>query len=281
MDRIRLIASDMDATLLDEHSQLPPRFEQTVCALAQEGILFAAASGRPIYTLERMFLPLLDKMVLIGDNGGAVRWKGETLFVSEMAPAGWRALARFAKDAGEVGVLCGLDCAYLERSQQKYDSVMKKFYTSIQYVDDLEHVDAPVDKFSIYLPEGNAQAVYDGRYAPAFAAQYSVAVAGCNWLDVMNPGVHKGAALAEVGRHLGIPPAAMMAFGDTFNDEQMLHTARYGFLMENGSPALRRTVPFLAPPNTQHGVMQILDFVLARQGLVDEKDFVRADAKSE
>ena len=45
MDRIRLIASDMDATLLDEHSQLPPDFEQVIRALAQQGILFAAASG--------------------------------------------------------------------------------------------------------------------------------------------------------------------------------------------------------------------------------------------
>ena len=52
MDRIRLIASDMDATLLDEHSQLPPDFEQVIRALAQQGILFAAASGRPLYTLE-------------------------------------------------------------------------------------------------------------------------------------------------------------------------------------------------------------------------------------
>ena len=48
MDRIRLIASDMDATLLDEHSQLPPDFEQVIRALAQQGILFAAASGRPL-----------------------------------------------------------------------------------------------------------------------------------------------------------------------------------------------------------------------------------------
>ena len=48
MDRIGLIASDMDFTLLDEHSQLPPGFEQMVLDLEGEGILFAAASGRPL-----------------------------------------------------------------------------------------------------------------------------------------------------------------------------------------------------------------------------------------
>ena len=50
MDRIRLIASDMDATLLDENSCLPEDFVPTVRALAGLGIHFAAASGRPLYT---------------------------------------------------------------------------------------------------------------------------------------------------------------------------------------------------------------------------------------
>ena len=55
MDRIRLIASDMDATLLDEQSQLPADFEETIYALAELGIRFAPASGRPLYTLEELF----------------------------------------------------------------------------------------------------------------------------------------------------------------------------------------------------------------------------------
>ena len=106
MDRIRLIASDMDATLLDEYSQLPPKFTETIRALAGQGILFAAASGRPLYTLETMFPDLLEEIILIGDNGGAARWKGKDLFVSEMPAEGWRQLARSTKQAGDVGLLC-------------------------------------------------------------------------------------------------------------------------------------------------------------------------------
>ena len=101
MDHIRLIASDMDATLLDERSQLPPDFAETIRALAGQGILFAAASGRPLYTLETMFPELLEEIILIGDNGGAARWKGKDLFVSEMPAEGWRQLARSTKQAGE------------------------------------------------------------------------------------------------------------------------------------------------------------------------------------
>ena len=101
MDRIRLIASDMDATLLDGHSQLPPDFLHLVQELAGQDILFAAASGRPLYKLEEMFAPVLEQTLLVADNGGAVRWRGKDLFVSRMEPAdGLR--------GGKRGFLCGL-----------------------------------------------------------------------------------------------------------------------------------------------------------------------------
>ena len=116
MDRIRLIASDMDATLLDEYSQLPPKFTETIRALAGQGILFAAASGRPLYTLETMFPELLEEIILIGDNGGAARWKGKDLFVSEMPAEGWRQLAVLVQK-GRVHVRCdqanAVHCSFL------------------------------------------------------------------------------------------------------------------------------------------------------------------------
>ena len=275
MDQIRLIASDMDATLLDEHSRLPTGFEQTVRALAALGIRFAPASGRPLYTLEEMFPTLREELVFIGDNGGAVRWKGRDLFVSEMAPDGWRALNRLTREHGDIAVLCGLESAYVERQYAAYDTVMKQFYTRVEYVDRLEDVTAPADKFTIYLPRHNAQAAYDSVYASQ-RGTYSVAVAGECWVDIMNPGVHKGAALETLGRLWSLPPESMMAFGDTYNDAEMLRTAKYGFLMENGSIPLRASVPFLAPSHREAGVMQILQKVLAQGGFVRPEDFTPA-----
>ena len=276
MDNIWLIASDLDATLLDGQSQLPPDFAQTIRALSERGIRFAAASGRPLYTLAGMFAPLRDDVILVGDNGGAISWKGESLYVSEMDAADWRTLAGQARSAGHVGVLCGLETAYVETQFRQYDKVFKQFYTKVEYVPRLEDVIARVDKFTIYFPEGDSQKGFDMLYGPVWGGRFSVAVAGADWVDIMNPGVHKGAALLRLGERLGIPPEGMMAFGDTFNDAEMLKAAKYGFLVENGSPALRAEVPFLAPPNTEYGVMQILHRVLAQNGQVCEADFKKA-----
>lgn len=276
MDKIRLIASDLDATLLDEHSALPSHFDEMVRALADEGIIFVAASGRPLITLKKMFEPLLDYMALIADNGGTAEYKGETFFLANMPQADWKAIAHTTAEAGDIGVLCGQDRAYIEKRHAWCREMLAKFYPVVEYVDSLETLDAEADKYSIYLPKGNAQQAFDEIYGSAYGDKVAVVVAGPEWVDTMNLDVNKGAALVAVGRKLDIPPEAMMAFGDTYNDADMLTAVRYGFLMANGSEPLRQRVPFLAPANTEHGVVQVIEKVLAKHGCVSAEDFIKA-----
>ena len=214
-DHIGLIASDMDYTLLDENSQLPDGFAGLVRALEEEGIYFAAASGRPLYTLEAMFPTLRDHIALIGDNGGAIRWRGRDIYQSRMPGADYREMAAATREAGDIGVLCGMESAYVERQYERYARVLAQFYTRVTYVDDLTALDIPADKYTVYLPRGDAQAAYDKRYGKWYAGRFSVAVAGANWVDIMNRGVDKGAALRALGRSLGLQNANLMAFRPT------------------------------------------------------------------
>ena len=106
--------------------------------------------------------------------------------------------------------------------------------------------------------------------------ELAVAVSGKCWIDVTNPGVTKGKAVERLSRLLDIPSGAMMAFGDTYNDIEMLEAVGYGFLMENGSLELRSRVPYLAPPNTEYGVARVLQQVLRQKGCVCPADFTKA-----
>ncbi len=266
----------MDATLLDEYSQLPPKFAETIRALAGQGILFAAASGRPHVHTGNDVPDLLEEIILIGDNGGAARWKGKDLFVSEMDAADWHTLAGQAQRRGPRRRPLGWKRP-MWRSSSGHTTGLQEILYQGGICPPSGGRDRPVrSKFTIYFPEGDAQKGYDALYGPVWGGRFSVAVAGADWVDIMNPGVHKGAALLRLGERLGVPPEGMMAFGDTFNDAEMLKAAKYGFLVENGSPALREEVPFLAPPNTNSGVMQILRRVLAQNGRRCQSDFRRA-----
>ena len=153
-------------------------------------------------------------------------------------------------------------------------------HAAVQGADDAAgHGAAQLTQRVAYLPNNDSQEAFDrtyGAFHTGNGGAFSAAVAGRNWVDVMNPGVHKGAALAKVGALLGIPADSMMAFGDTYNDAEMLTTAKYGFLMENGSGPLRAQVSFLAPSHREYGVMQVLKQVLRQNGEVSSEDFTKA-----
>ena len=100
MNRIRLIASDMDATLLDGHSQLPPDFLASCEGAGRTGYPVRGCQRAAAVQLEEMFAPVLEQTLLVADNGGAVRWRGKDLFVSRMEPEVWHRLRPARRKTG-------------------------------------------------------------------------------------------------------------------------------------------------------------------------------------
>lgn len=73
---IRLIASDMDGTLLDEHSQVPEGTFELIAALQEKGIRFCASSGRRYDTLREFFGPIADRIDYVASAGTQVYAEG-------------------------------------------------------------------------------------------------------------------------------------------------------------------------------------------------------------
>ncbi|MFV8815596.1 HAD family hydrolase, partial [Aerococcus urinaeequi] len=95
MKDIKLIAIDMDHTLLNDKGQLPENFTDQVHALKEKGIQVAIASGRPLYTLVDMFSHIEDDLIFVSDNGAAITKQGEQLFNSIIDPDDYRKLMAF------------------------------------------------------------------------------------------------------------------------------------------------------------------------------------------
>ena len=72
LTNVRLVASDMDFTLLADDKSMPEGMPERILALEEAGMLFAVASGRPLYTLQDLFGASCDHMAFVSDNGGAV-----------------------------------------------------------------------------------------------------------------------------------------------------------------------------------------------------------------
>ena len=77
---IKLIASDLDGTLLKEGTMdINPEIYDIIRKLKAKGIVFAAVSGREYDSIERVFAPVKDDIYFIAGNGGIISYQGEII----------------------------------------------------------------------------------------------------------------------------------------------------------------------------------------------------------
>src|SRR6478672_6914818 len=96
----------------------------------------------------------------------------------------------------------------------------------------------------------------------AFQSTHKVTVSGERWLDVNSKTANKGQAIRHLQDVLGITPAQTMVFGDFLNDLEMMDAADYSFAMSNAHPLLAARARYVAPPNSDNGVVRTIASVL-------------------
>lgn len=262
---IRLIACDMDGTLLDDEHAIHEDFWPLVEALHTRGIKFCPASGRQYYNLVQRFGPIADELIFIAENGTFVVDAGTELSADCLSQSVAHELVRVARSTHAAGanigvVLCGKHSAYIERTDEAFYREAAQYYHRLARVEDLLAVEDDFLKVAIYDFVSSEQ-----FSAPAFArfkATHQVVVSGQHWLDVMAAGVNKGTAIQHIQKSLKISPEQTMVFGDFLNDLEMMDQAHYSFAMANAHPLLKERARYLSPSNTDNGVVRTIKSVL-------------------
>lgn len=260
MKPIRLIAVDMDGTLLDSQGRLPAGLYSLVRELTGRGIRFVIASGRQYYNLESLFHPLADCLTFVAENGAAVFEKGRLLSYDEMRREDVRdLLAEAAVLPGIVPGLCGVQATYIDRIDPELEKKIRLYYDRLERVDNLaEALERDrICKVTYYVPEAAESVAY-----PALCKRYpalKVTLSGKHWVDVTNSSAHKGSAIAFLQRRDGLVPDECMAFGDYLNDVEMMRVCGQSYGMKNGHPDLLACCRFVtAKTNDEDGVCDTL-----------------------
>lgn len=259
---LRLIAVDMDGTLLDGEGRIPEALWPLLDRLHERGIRFAPASGRQLATLQRAFAAHLDDMVFIAENGayvveGGVEISSDAMDAAFVASLIARVRALTQRDLGVV--VCGKRSAYIERADDAFHAEADKYYARLEVVPDLLQVDDQIFKAAIFDFDDAAAT------APAFddfRTTHQVVVSGEHWIDVMNLGVDKGAALERLQAATGITRDQTAAFGDYLNDLEMMDAAALSFAMANAHPLVAERARYSAPSNLDHGVITTIERLL-------------------
>ncbi|MBE9609424.1 Cof-type HAD-IIB family hydrolase [Chitinilyticum piscinae] len=262
---IRLIACDLDGTLLDDAHAIHDEFWPLIDELHRRGIIFCPASGRQYYSLLERFAPVADELIFIAENGSYVVEQGRELSSDCLSLPEARELLRTYRSLRASGapvevVLCGKTSAYIESASATFRTEVDRYYPRMASVADLLAVEDEILKVALYTHESSERVIY-----PAFSAysdRHLVVVSGKNWLDVMASGVNKGSGIRHIQALRGISKAQTMVFGDFLNDLEMMDEADYAFAMANAHPDLKARATYLAPHNTENGVVRTIKAVL-------------------
>ncbi|WP_253953893.1 Cof-type HAD-IIB family hydrolase [Schaalia sp. 19OD2882] len=271
---IRLVAADMDGTLLDDDKRIPEGLWPLLDELDRRGVVFAPASGRQCWTLLDMFDRVEGEMTVIAENGAIVMRGGTEISSVSMDHQTVAEVVRGVRRARQAGedcglVMCGKACAYVERHDEVFIAGVMPYYHRTRKVDDLlgvleqtrsGQIDDDVIKVAAYC---TTPITTTARMAlEPFAATHQYAVSGHNWADLQAKGVDKGVALAALQERLGIGPEQTLAFGDFHNDLGLLDHAHWSFAMANAHPQVVAAARYVAPANSEAGVLTVTRHLL-------------------
>ncbi len=256
---IKLIASDMDGTLLNDQKELPFDFCSVIDSLEKEGIRFTVASGRTYAAVEHLFPPEYHtKIDYICDNGAYIMHDGKPIHITPLDRATFEEFVAAAEQIGGLRLLvCAAGGTYHLRADDEFNREVAKFYKNHIECDDLLAIDDVIYKLAVCDMQGAQE-----RGKPAldaiFGDRLNIQVSGVIWMDVMAGGVSKGSALAKMCELLNIDRSEVMAFGDYYNDADMLQAAGMSFAMENGNDYIKSICTHRADSNNNCGVTKAI-----------------------
>ncbi|WP_018297535.1 HAD family hydrolase [Corynebacterium lubricantis] len=255
----KLIALDMDGTLLDGDGQIPDPFWDLLGRAELAGMTIAPASGRQLATLQHMFSVTNTRPhTYIAENGAVVWHKGEVVSQKRMQRDVVLRILEAVKsiDVGVHIVLCKADVSFTDEDMPvDVQTEVDKYYLANRHTESVfDEVDTNVVKIALFVETDSEKDALP--VIQEVASDYTIAVSSKHWLDVMAPGVNKGVALHDLAKVLGIKQEDTAAIGDYLNDYDLLAAAGTAVAMENAHPKLKEIADEIADSNVNHGALK-------------------------
>lgn len=265
MENIRLIVTDLDGTLLDNEGQIPVGFSAYVKELKDLGIELMLASGRPLYTIRNTFKQYKNDIIISGDNGATVDFKGSKFKIDSLSKDELKELLDYSrKFETAVVVFFGSESTILFEESKTMTLLPDEFFGPIKYIRNIDELDDEIVKFSLNILDKSGKSIYFDDLLPTFKGRYSVSYGDESWVDVMKLNVNKGEALKKVAEHLSIDLENVMVFGNALNDKEMLEAVEYSYVVDNAFSEVIEYANYKTDSNIDLGVFKIIDMVIKK-----------------
>lgn len=260
---IKLIASDLDGTLLQDGSQkLTQRAIELIHELTQKGVHFVAASGRQYDNERRVFDAIKDEISYVAENGSICIHNGKVIsrgiIDDELA---YRIIREIKKQDNFEIVVSREDTCLIENNDPAFvDHIVNVMRNTTEIVDDIRNVKGPFLKIAICNMNDGPHIIdkYLKHLQNMFGSEIKVVTSGNIWIDFIVPDANKGSALKGLMDLFGVKPEECMAFGDQYNDIEMLELVGTSYAMSNAAPGIAYHADYVTD-----SVEDVLEDVLA------------------
>lgn len=259
----RLIATDLDGTLLRSDGTLSLRTVAALRAAAERGIHIAIATARPV----RALTPVLEGSVISGwgvcQNGAVVHelQSCERVLAWEMESA---VAVRIVSELRRVmdGVAFAIEMDDLFHCEPHFESRLQALEPpDVRYGDALELISGPLTKLLAHHPSLEPE---DLAFAVAnvIGDDGVVTHSGAGFIEISASGVTKAFGVAALCERLEVDPASVLAFGDMPNDVAMMEWAGHRIAVANAHAAVKACADEVTASNDDDGVAAIIERLL-------------------
>ena len=247
---VKLIASDMDDTLLNSNTKLSERNAAAIHKAIDEGIVFLIATGRMYVSVKPYADALGLDVPLVTYNGALVKGSksGKVYYLLAYCKEKGYYIQSYQGDELWVKEETVFSAEYEKISGIKAKPVGGKLYRP-----DV----APYKLLAMTKPEEFQEVWQDIQQK--FAGKVTVTSSRDNFLELMEPGVNKWEAVKAVAESYGIRPEEIMCIGDSNNDLCMIENAGIGVAVANAKPAVQAAAKVVTSSNDEDGVAEVIE----------------------
>lgn len=264
---IRLIALDIDGTLIGDDLVIGPDTRRAVAAARRKGVRVSIVTGRMVSSGMRYAHELGLDAPIVGYQGGLIRAMpdpgstriGKLLRHTPLPAAVAREIVRWTRANGLEPHVNRLERFLLRADDPNADEYSAFMGARAELVPDLSTIiHQPVTKVLAAgdppLPESLATSA-----AERFRGIADVTISHPRFLEFVAPGVSKGRAVRWLARHFKVPLGATLAIGDQWNDIEMISEVGHGTAMPSAPAPVQAAARYIAPPLAQEGVARMIE----------------------
>ncbi|MGL5756885.1 MAG: HAD family hydrolase [Paraclostridium sp.] len=242
---VKLIATDMDGTLLNSNHEIPMDFKEMIEALRERNIMFAISTGRNYLDIVYKFDEYKDELLFICENGTAMYYKGECIYSKFLEKDTIEKLVTIGRDIENAyPMLCGTKGLYLEDDKAlELLNIHFPMNVPVIKVDSLLDVEDGIFKVNMFDMD-NAETNSYNRFKNENIEKVTLTPSGKYWLDMSSFGTNKGVAIKKAQEMFNINYDETMVFGDHLNDLEMMKSAHHSYAMKNGHNDVKEIANF-------------------------------------